>query len=167
MPPYQTDYSETHNQYYEGMIINPHTCDISTYVAGGEIKYGAPLERGTGDNRVVTGIKPVSGGTSPFHATDFYGISVLDPTRDPERGTDEYNTGDNVSVVWRGDVVVKAKVAVSAGGPVSVDASDNGWDTAGAAAKPVIPGARYLKDAAAGELTIIRLYGSEQRLSTG
>ena len=167
--PYQTDYSETHNAYLEGMVIDPHTCDISTYIADGDIGFGVCVKRAAtakGDKEVVAGIEPASGGSGTFGHTEFYGISVLNPALDPERAIDKYKDGDHVSVMWRGDIVVKVKAAVTAGSNVRVDTADNAFTSAAASATVrTITGAKFLTDAAADGLAQLRLYGNEQLLA--
>ena len=173
----QTSYDERIDKYYEGMVINPHTCDVSTYIATAAIKFGVAVRRGASDGEVNPGVKPSSGnanvgGTSNYGVDDFLGVTIKDPTRDPE-DEDEYIKGAHVNVMWRGDIVVKAGVAVAAGNPARIKVSDNTWVNTAAAAgirnlRPLNGnGAVFMKDAAAGELTILRLYGNEQRVKSG
>ena len=167
MPAVQSAYQERIDEFYEGQIIDPHTCDVSTYIAEAAIGFGRPIIRGSGDDlRVVMGIAPTTGGSNPFPANEFYGISIKDPTRDPEEN-DQYRIGAHVNVMWRGDIVVMVTAAVSAGGVVRVDSATNRFTSAAASATiRTITGARFLRDASANGLSIVRLYGNEQLLAT-
>ena len=177
MPAVQESYQERIDEFYEGQIINPHTCDVSTYLASAAIKFGVAVRRGDADNEVTPGVKPSSGnanvgGTSNYGVDDFLGVTIKDPTRDPE-DDDEYAKGSHVNVLWRGDIVVKAGVAVTAGSPARIKVSDNTWVNTAAAAgirnlRPLNGnGATFMRDAPAGSLTILRLYGHEQRIKSG
>ena len=162
--PYQTDYSETNDKYYAGMQINPHTADVDTFIAEGEIGFGISTIRGAGTNDKGVVLGAVVAGAA---VTEFYGITILDPTRDPERGLDVYKSGDNVSVLWRGDIVVKVSTAVTAGSVPTITAATGVFRQGGASGTTIgtLAGARYLTDADADGLAIVRLYGSEQSLA--
>ena len=177
MPAVQSSYQERIDEFYEGQIINPHTCDVSTYIASATTGFGVAVRRGGADNECQPGVRPNSGnanvgGTSNYGVDDFLGISIKDPTRDPE-DDDEYSKGAHVNVLWRGDIVVKAGVAVAAGDPARIKVSDNTWVKTAAAAGIRNLGplngqtAIFMKDAAAAALTIVRLYGTEQRIKSG
>ena len=167
MPAVQTDYPERIGEYYEGQVINPHNYDADTYIAEASIGFGRAVKRGTGgDKSIVAGVEPSAGGSAPYPVNEFYGITIKDPTRDPE-DNDTYRKGAHVSVMWRGDVVVKVKAAVNAGNTVKVDTADGLFTSADASASVrTVTGARFMKDAAANGLTVLRLYGNEQQLAT-
>lgn len=106
MPTLQTNYSQTHARWIEGMILNmePHVI-VSRLAEDAEgIDFGKVCVQGTADNQVVDSEATVK----------FCGIATLDVTRP----TGRYEQYENVNVMKKGVIVVQASVAVAVGDPV-------------------------------------------------
>jgi len=166
MPTVQSSYSENIAQATVGQIANAVNCDVDTYEAEGSdgIPFGRAVKRGTGDDQCELGVDV----DATSHAvTNFLGVSVKDPTRDP-RDADKYKAGANVNVMWRGDIWVQVNSAVKKGGPVVAKDDDgelgsvNADDDNGT----VVGGAVWLSDAADNGLALLRLTGNEQKIAT-
>lgn len=162
MPVVQSSYAKKHSEGYEGQVATTATCDVSTFVADGTagIGFGLAVKRGTNAGDCALGA--VAAAATPFHATDFLGVSVRDRTRDPV-DADKYKDNAHVDVLYRGDVYVKVESAVALGDDVTVDTSTGKFSSAAAAAdQAVIPNARWMTAAGAGALAILRLGGAPQ-----
>ena len=160
----QTEYPNYHDALIEGQIHNTQTCDIDSLIARGsdDIPFGRAVR-----NSAVTGAgaKDVDLGI----ATNlFRGISVQDQ-RLPATNGAVYKQGNVVSVLWRGDIVVKVHAAVAAGANVvaatvattgaSPEAKGQLSTTVADTTHILIPGARFMTAAVAGGLAVVRLAG--------
>lgn len=164
MPTVQSSYVERTGRAVAGAMANPHTCDADTYEAEEAIGFGVAVKRGTGDHQCELGCDGAS--TSPFAVTNFLGIAIKDPARDPEDG-DKFTAGGHVSVMWRGDIWVKTGGAVKKGDDVSVVEATGVLSTVTAAdGQFSIPGAMWMTDASSGGLAILRLHGNEAKIAT-
>ena len=104
-----------------------------------------------------------------FDSAVFTGLAIMDE-RLPGTSAGAYVTDDPVSVLWRGDVVVKVSAAVVQGQSVVAATVASGTDAtvetvgqlsakAPSATHIAIPGARFETGAAAQGLAIVRLTG--------
>jgi hypothetical protein len=94
-------------------------------------------------------------------AATFRGVAIRDITQMPKlAGTDGYAAGWLVGVVWRGDVFVKAKSAVTAGGAVLFDPATGEFGSHASCTIPVA-NAAYKRGAADQQIAILRLYGPQ------
>ena len=150
-----TQYAENLVEGIEGQIINTVTCDVDTYFhdddATTNLGFGLGVKlkaAGTNDHEINVGAA----------ANNYVGITVKDPTRSPQ-DSDGYPAGAHVNVLWRGDIMVKTVDAVNPGNDVYiVDAS--GAIQTGSTSSTQIAGARFMRSAAAGGLTVVRLSGA-------
>ena len=162
----QSTYVQKHAVARNGQIANLQTCTVDSYLvtATAGIAFGVACKQGTNAKEVLVGVAPIA--TTPFASTDFVGVSVLDPTRDPA-DEDTYKKGAHASLIVRGDLWVQVESAVTVGGDVTANADTGELSSAagsavvtGGQAHPgqvVIPGARWMSAAAADGLAQLRL----------
>lgn len=97
-------------------------------------------------------------GLAVLGGAKFLGVTLKDPTLVPRVGVevDEYQEGDNMAIMTRGECYVSPVEAVAAGNPVTFDATTGRFgDTTGT----VIPGAMWKKGAGANGIAILDLNG--------
>lgn len=158
----QNTYLRVHAKAYNGMIADTATCDVDTFIADGAggIGFGVGVKRGTNAGDCAVGV--VGAGATPFHATDFLGVTVRDRTRAPD-DDDEYADNSHVNVLYRGDIWVTVEDAVALGDAVTVKNSNGVFSaTTAAATQAAVPNARWMTAAAANGLALLRLGGAPQ-----
>ena len=102
--------------------------------------------------------------------TSFRGVAIQDERLPAASGT-AYQEGDPVSVMWRGDVGVLVTAAVSVGDAATITLVAGTNDPIGAwSARPptrdhgFVAGAHFLRDAASGALSVLRLTGQHHSI---
>ena len=143
--PVQTTYFRYLNVGQVGMPASETGWDISTRICEDlslttGIGFGLVVSQGTkhGDRSAIIGI--ASGGT-------VLGITASDhtlPTFVGGAGVDKYNDGDNMAVMFRGDIWVSAVGTVAAGGPVYFNSVTGQLGPSGIANATALPGAQFL-----------------------
>lgn len=165
----QSTYSDRMAAAIRGQIANTQTCDVDSYTvernaatgtdrSAYQLHYGRAAGRSsTEDKACVPGVTVDS--SAPFHALNFLGIAVKDPTR--EQGDDDrYVEGTIAGLLFRGDIWVLVDGAVSAGQDVTIDATTGELgSTAADATHGLLPGARWLTDATDNNIAKVRLSG--------
>jgi hypothetical protein len=124
-----------------GAAATMHGWDADTKQAEGTIVFGRAVSKAVADDGVVQA------------GTLFVGISMRDITLIHDTA-DQYESGDNVAVMTRGDIWVRAKEAVHAQTAVKYDTSTG---ELGKAAGTAITGAVWVTSAGVGEMAICRL----------
>ena len=119
----QRTYNEYHDPFQDGQVANTQTCDIDSVTAAGDIAFGRMVHRDA-NGKAVQGVL-----AGPKYA----GIAVEDQRLPAVNGA-KYKAGDEVSVLWRGDIAVKVSAAVNEGDDVVVATAASG---AGATAEEV------------------------------
>ena len=150
MATYQTTYGGAPARGLMGQIASEEKCNkISRTVedAAG-VKFGYPVERGSGDHGVV----------ALATAADFVGIAVLNPAVPPSSDNpDAYPENFTGAFMTMGTMYVAVNGAVSAGDPVYWDVAD-GQYTATATDNLAIDGAVFEQSAtSAGDIVEISL----------
>ncbi len=146
----QSTYSRYAPIAQNGTVASMSSWDADTYVAEGTIPFGLVVSKGAEDN------------TCAKAGTLFVGVSVRDVTL-THSTADQYQVGDNVAVLTRGDIWVVAKEAVVARTAVKYDTSTG---ELGKAAGTAISGAVWMTTADVGGLAICRLEGVAGDLTT-
>lgn len=148
----QTAYSETQAIGARGLVAN-----MTTYTADSLVCESAAIGFGV---VVGQGTDPRGGVLGAAAATGFRGISVRDTTL-MHNTPDQYEDGDVMAVMTRGDIWVAVGAAVTAGQDVSFVATTGVLSSAGASGSQfVIAGARWMTtQATIGGLAIVRLSG--------
>ena len=145
-------------------------CKEDAYIADEALQIGRGVQRRSGNtDKLGSGVTVAA--ASPFHPTNFLGITIL-PTRGeynvitgsdgaPDGTPLSYPTGDTARVASEGDYWVITADAVDPGDAVTVVAATGvlGSDTP-SATHGLLPGAQWMTKAAAGGLAIVRLDGS-------
>lgn len=146
MPAIQTSYRVSLEPGFEGQSATQLNDDNSeTRICGTSagIAFGRAVSEGTRAREAVLG------------GNAFVGISVLDKTLVNSYG-DLSRVGDNVGVMLKGDVWVRAVSAVTHGSTATYDAITGQFNpTSGG---PEIYGSRYLTSAGAGQMALLRLF---------
>lgn len=148
MPPLQTTYSATMKPAIAGMVANmeiSNTISRQIETAAG-IGFGVVVVQGADDNGVRL--------PDASHLA-FRGITVLDPTRDPQNG-DKYAQYDTAAVLTRGVIWVTVGAAVAAGDPAYFVPA-TGVITNVATSNTAIPDGIFDSSAASGGLAKLRL----------
>ena len=111
MPASQTTYTETHDEGRPGQVAKIGTYDGDTGIVDedGGIGFGLACHLNN-SGRVEVGLL----------ADRFFGVSVLDPRRDPV-DDDEYVKGAHGTFAYRGDIYVQVPSAVSRGAVATAD----------------------------------------------
>ena len=147
----QPTYQERHGVAYAGMIGSMVTYDAVT--RSNETDTGMPF-----GVAVTRGADKVYGCKLGGVLADFLGVSIRDITVIPATlgGTvDVYPDNLGVGILTQGEIWVKTKEAVIAGGPVHFDGATGLFGDTGT--EGPIPGAYWRDSAALGELARIKL----------
>ena len=123
-----------------GMAATEHGWDADTRQAEGTIVFGRACSKGDEDDGVVQG------------GSLFVGVSIRDITLDHDTA-DQYEEGDNVAIMTRGDIWVVVSGAVEAQTRASYNTSTGLIGASGTA----IAGSYFKTSADDGELAILRL----------
>ena len=164
----QTAYPNTHGTYVEGQIANPNTCNVDSVTLAGsdDLMFGMMARQSAVAD---SGPADVDAGA----ATNLMrGIAVMDE-RLPAGRSGAFKTGDIVPVLWRGDIAVKVSAAVTDGADVVAATAASGaaatreeigqLSSKGADATHIlVPGARFMIDAVAQGIALVRLAGLVQ-----
>ena len=162
----QTTYPNRHGKLVEGQIVDTSTYDVdSLALAGADDLFFGMMARqsavaSSGDRDIDAG-----GGTALMR-----GIAVMD---ERNRTAGKFETGQIVPVLYRGDIAVKVSAVVANGNEVVAATAASGsaatreeigqLSTKGNdATHIVVPGARFMTDAAAQGLAVVRLAGLVQ-----
>ena len=161
----QTTYPNVHEGFVDGQIADTSTADIDSYFltgTGSDVPFGRAISvsnvAGAGDKDAV-----------PYAGARFAGIAIQDERLKASSG-ESYKTGDPVSTLWRGDVVVLVSAAVANGNAVSIATVGGGTgDTlevigqlsakTADATHIALAGAVFLSTAVAQGLATVRLAG--------
>jgi len=95
-------------------------------------------------------------------ATNFRGVALRDITQNPKPVgvSDGYAAGWSVGVLWRGDIFIRAKGAVTPATAVAYDPATGEFGS-NAACTVTVPNAQYKRGAANAEIAILRLFGPQ------
>lgn len=141
----QSSYNRYMTAGAPGAAATTHGWDADTKQAEGTIPFGLAVSKGVADDGAVKA------------STLFIGVSMRDVTIVHDT-PDQYEEGDNMAVMTRGDIWVRAKEAVVAQTAVKYDTSTG---ELGKAAGTAITGAVWKTSADAGAMAICRLNGGE------
>lgn len=108
----QTSYPEDPTRWTVGQIATTRPCETSSFI----VDETDGIEWGLGVKRTSTAGQAEKGS----EVNKFAGIAQRDIARDPQDGTDKYGDGALASILTKGDVVVTAKTAVTAGSPPTI-----------------------------------------------
>ena len=164
----QTTYPNRHGTLVQGQIVDTSNCDVDSVSLRGtdDLFFGMMARQSavanSGDRDIDAG-----GGTNLMR-----GIAVMDE-RQAASVTGKFETGDIVPVLYRGDIAVKVSAAVANGNNVVAATAASGADatreeigqlsTKGADTTHIlVPGARFMTDAVAQALAVVRLSGLVQ-----
>ena len=93
-----------------------------------------------------------------FDSALFAGVTVMDQRLRASQGV-EFEPGDPVPVLHRGDIAVAVAAAVSTGDAVTVDAAGAFGNDAADGTHIQIPNARFIRTATAGGISVVRIAG--------
>jgi hypothetical protein len=152
----QSSYSENIRTALPGMIANTNEASVDSRSVENSngIPFGRACGRGTADNGVVLGSTA---------STDFLGISVRDATlvASSTDYVDVYETNAMAGIMYEGDIWVTTGGAVNDGDNVTYNSTTGVLSSAGTSGSQfAITGARWMRTAGSGELSIVRLTGN-------
>jgi hypothetical protein len=152
MPALQTTYTQYMRPAYAGMIADMSPQEIvSKYVqTAGGIGFGAVACQGTADNQIVVANTGLA----------FIGVTILDPARAPialPTTPNQYQFGEQASVMLRGTIWVTASVTTAAGNLAGFTPATGVFVLSTTAGATVIFNGRYDTSASAGQLVKLRL----------
>lgn len=166
----QSAYTARIGELVNGGKASSSPCKEDAYIASAALTIGRAVQR-TGTGRDQAGVGVTVAAASPFHPTNFLGITIL-PTRGeynvitgadgaPDATPLNYPVGDTARIASEGDYAVITADAVVPGDRVTIVASTGalGHGTPSATVA-LLPGATWQTAAAAGALAVIRLDGS-------
>ena len=161
----QTTYPNEHGELVQGQIANPNTCNVdSVYLAGAD-----DLMFGMMARQSAVADTPPNAVDAGADTNLMRGIAVMDE-RLPAGRDGAFETNDIVPVLWRGDIAVKVSADVTDGADVVAATVASGT---GAAREEIgqlstkaadgthilVPGARFMTDADAQDIAVVRLSG--------
>ena len=161
----QTTYPNTHGEYVVGQIADTTTGDVDSVVLAGadDLMFGMMARQSAVTNSAPNAVD--AGAATAL----MRGIAVRDQRLRAARDG-AFETGDIVPVLWRGDIAVKVSAAVTDGANVVAATEASGTGTAreeigqlstkaANATHIAVPGARFMTDAAAQGIAVVRLSG--------
>ena len=160
----QSSYELAHEKMQQGQIADTTTCDVDSLrlARGDDVPFGVAVQT---SQAASPDDREIEGGITL--AADFRGIAVEDQ-RLPAANAGVYKVGNIVSVLWRGDIVVKVSAAVSAQDDVVVATTGSGAGAtlevegqlsskAANATHIAVGSAKFLTSAAAQGLAVVRI----------
>lgn len=151
----QSTYSENIDDAVNGMLANANNEVITKIVEETNgIGFGVACSQGTADNQADLGASA---------ATGFIGISVRDRSLVNESGqeADEYQDGQNIALLVRGEIWVTTGGAVNDGDDVTFNSTTGVLSSAATSGSQfAITGARWMTTASSGGLARVRLGGA-------